>query len=1360
MTTLANLLTQLQGWRRLPALLAGMLLGLAVCLSSAHAQSGAGSIQGTVTDSTGAVIPGAAIHVVNQATNVVVDTKSNAVGFYQIPELFSGTYVATITVPGMETYKRTIDLLVAQTYEADAKMTAGAVTQQVQVSANAVELVNTENGVITVTLENARINQLPMNGRNMVSLVSETTPGMQSCPESSTCANGGEAPSIEFEVDGASLSNRQFGGVNSGQSQMVDPDAVQETTMVDNAASVQYALPATVVLSTKSGTNQLHGSLFETARNNDFGIARTRSESSTYAQPEYIRNEFGLSAGGPIILPHVYHGKDKSFWFFAYERYSLAQVAEQDSYVPTVAERNGDFSGLVNSSNVLQQLYDPNSTAPNAVCPTPTGGTANNPYCRTAFGGSSTLGTTTNYINPNHESPTAAVLNAITPLPTNSNNPLVQYNLVANLPELSVEPQITFRLDHNFNDNNKVYLRYTQNQTNSTSPRNNAPGPTTNAPYTLAAKTASGVTIPYGASGITFTPFNTFATALGYTHVFSSTFYSELVLSDTWMSQHNLAGGDSGLDYESILGLPNNFGEAGFPEINQIVNGIDGTQWQYGISWSIPQIDENLTKVVGKHQFQFGGRYRYEQFITRPDQSSDDEQFSGQGTGLYNPSTSTSYGGYSNTGQLNADYYIGAAYDYSVNLEPPLQHIHDMEIDAYFQDNYRVRNNLTLNLGLRWEGHPATYMAQGLMTGFDFKNHAMVTTDPISTLISKGFTTQAIITNDENNGVVFETPSEAGLPPMLTKNFYLNFEPRVGGAWKLSPKWGTVIRGAIGRYIYPEPIREMDVKVDKQNPFQTGYSVNYESTQYAPLTNYMLLAPQNNSSTFNYNTTNSATGSGTPVMGVNSAGVVNSSTTTAIAPGLSVTSLSPDYAPTYTDEADLTLEQPIKWNSAVRLSYVYTRGGNLNNYLYYNDHPSTYSWEIQQGSETPNSSSIGPTNTTTGEGPYDNTLYSGNSFEIEKVGWSNYNALQAVWQKLYSHGSAWQIMYTYSKLLRTGGDYGGVAGDYINPYSAYVNTYEGNWVNAGANTVTVGPADANSAMPAAPNLPPPPPAGVPAWGYYKALNRWENYMVDTHDPPQHIQFNGIYDLPFGRGKQFLGGVNKLMDELVGGWQIAGAGSFTVTNFQITSTNWGPTNPLHIYKKSAPITDCRSGNCLKSYEWWNGYIAPTAISGNTCATNTKTVNGLPSNWQAYQKPMDVVCGDVYYGDNDVAMSGVTGLGKTGEAPQANGAVIGYGIVPGNNDNGSGGGAIDVTNPFGHTVLNGPMLWEADASLFKVFPITERTSVRLNFDAFNVFNHQGIPNPSGSDGTVCVTPGGLGCSSANTGRQLQFTGRFTF
>ncbi len=125
---------------------------------------------------------------------------------------------------------------------------------------------------------------------------------------------------------------------------------------------------------------------------------------------------------------------------------------------------------------------------------------------------------------------------------------------------------------------------------------------------------------------------------------------------------------------------------------------------------------------------------------------------------------------------------------------------------------------------------------------------------------------------------------------------------------------------------------------------------------------------------------------------------------------------------------------------------------------------------------------------------------------------------------------------------------------------------------------------------------------------------------------------------------------------------------------------------------------------------------------------------------------------YSGANDVFMNNVIG--------QAANTEIGYGDVPGNNDNGAGGGAIDVTNPFGHTALHGPTNWVADASLFKLFPITERANVRMNVDAFNVFNHQGIPNPSSTDGTVCTSAGGVGCSSYNAARTLQLTLRVSF
>jgi hypothetical protein len=1359
-------------------------LGPILCCSGTFAQSGAGSIQGTVTDPAGAVIGGASIHVVSQGTGVVLDTKTNSVGFYQVPELFTGTYVVAITAPGMKTTSQTIELLVGQDAVINAALSTGAVTQQVTVSANAVQLQTTDNGEITSTLENAKINELPMNGRNLITLVNETTPGLESCPESSSCANGQEGPALEYEVDGATITNREFGGVHQGSNQMVDPDSIQEVRVEDAAAGAQYASPATAILQTKSGTNSLHGSAFETARNNDFGIARGRNNPSSYSQPEYIRNEFGASVGGPIIIPGLYHGRNKSFFFFAFERYSLAQNPFQNENVPTAQMLQGDFSGATNSSGILQALYDPATTSIYSVaaCPEPAAdGTAKaaNAYCRQSFTSEYTEGPGAgppncngdiNCIPVSQEAALTKVLNAMTPTSTgrygvlNSNNPLVSSNFSGNVSELTTQPQINVRLDQVFNESNRAYLRFSQNLTRSTAPRNDP----VNEQYTLPATAPGGASLPYAASGIAYTPSNLYATALGYTHVFSPTFFSETVLSQSWYGEHNLAGGTPTADFEQELGLPNNFGEPGFPYIEEIFEPMDGTQFQYSVTTTTYNVDENLTKILGKHQLLFGGRYRFEHFGSIPDEIKDSVQFGAYATALLNPSTlsASAATAYSNSGQLNADEFLGAAYSYGVNLQPPYQHLHDMEFDAYLQDNFHVRNNLTINMGLRYEAHPAIWEGQGAMMGFDLKNDAMVTAGSLSQLESEGLTTAALINSDELVDAKFETPTQAGMPAQLVNSYDLTFSPRFGAAWQPFGKWGTVLRGAVGRYIYPIPIREGYREVNRNNPFTAGYSETYTSSQYTPHTNYTMLAPLNSSSSFNFNTTNPTTGAGTPIMGLNTVNVVNSANANAITPGLSIVSINPDYPPTYVDEADFTIEQPMKWNSVLRVSYLYTHGTNLNNYFYYNDHPSLYSWEIQQGALAPSSSALGPYNSSTGQGPYDNLTYGSGSYQINKSGWSNYNALQAVYQKLYHSGSAWQIEYVWSKSMRTGGDYGGVAGDYVDPYISYDNSYIGNYVGAGTNTVTVGPADSVSALPAAPNLPPPPPTGTPVWGYYKALNRWQNYMVDTNTPPQHIQFNGLIDFPFGRGKRWLSNVNKPLDEVVGGWQLAAAGRFTVTDFAITTTNWGPASPLVKYKKGAQVTDCTSGNCVKAFEWFNGYIAPTTNANNPCSaqSGTKVVSGLPSSWQPYQTPLDTSCTatgvDQYYNDNNVAMSNVTGVGSAGGTPQKNGTVIAYGVVPSNNDNGAGGGAIDVTNPYGHTVLNGPMNWSADASLFKVFPIKESLNLRFNVDAFNIFNNQGLPNPSATTGEICTTPGGLGCNSQNSPRQLQFSARLNF
>ncbi len=1243
-----------------------VVLGIGFGCSSVFAQSGAGSIQGTITDSTGAVIPDASIYVVNQATSVAADTKSNRVGFYQVPGLFTGTYTLTATAPGMKTYKQTIELLVDQNAVINASLTAGSVNQQVEVASSAVQLITTDEGTIAATLENARINQLPLDGRLLLTLAQETTPGLEADGSNPGArANGLMDQGLEYVQDGAALTNRNFGGErNSPQGQLPDPDAIQEVKMNMSNSSAEFAAPANGIITTKSGTNHLHGTLFETARNAAFGLAKQRgfiTSPTADANPPLVRNEFGASVGGPIVIPHIYNGKGKSFFFFAYERFSLRSWTPLLVSVPTMAMKSGDFSGLVNSSNVLQQLYDPLTTKSSNNC---NGTGVANKYCRAPF--------VNNQIPMSRLSPFSKMIYDILPNPTTSDDPLVTSNYqLHNINNFDV-PTVTFRLDHSFNEKNHAYLRYTDNLEDWVSLRN-----IPNAPLTVAADG-----IPAGASGGTQWLIASFSGALGFTHIFSPTFYSETVLSQQWFSQYDVATGNPNLNYEQMFGTPNNFGETGFPQISGNILTLTGTQWNYKGVQIISNLDENLTKTIGKHELKFGGRYRHERFGYLPDRSSDQIGVSGLATGLYNTASGNNWNALSNTGYGEGDFFLGAANNYTVQLNPPYQHYRDMEFDAYFQDNFHVSRNLTLNVGLRYEAHPAPYTSNNLMASFDLKNKAMVLAQPISWYVTQGYTTQTIVNNLENLGMVFETPQEAGIPSTMLRNNDFTFGPRVGAAYSLGSH-GTVLRGGYGRYIFPVPVRNSLKLPSADAPFATSYTQNYNVGAQSPdgLNNYMIRT------------------SSPVIAGVNSSNVVNSGNLNSIIPGITQVTMNPDYAPNFVTEVNATVEQALKGNSAVRVSWVYTHASNLDQYFYYNNHPSSYVWDTETGTTAP-----GGTYSATAQGPYDQKLYSGSQALDQTSGWSNDNSLQASYQRIFHGGLAYQINYAWSKPFRIGGNWS--RDSTVSPFADFL-----------------------------PGFGPGKPDNVPAWGMTHELNRFENYKVDTAIPKHHINFNGVYELPVGRGKRFLGNANSFWNEVVGGFQIAGSGQVLSQDFTITSSNWGPTNPLHVYKHKAPITDCRSGVCHQSYLWFNGYIAPTAYQNCT----SKCVSGLPTDYLPYQVPINNIPGTPNYGNNNVTVQ----LNNGGTTQTS------YNPGPG-------------TNPFSKTVLNGPFNYIAAVSVFKVFPIKENVNLRFNMDVFNVLNDQGYLNPNGTDGTESLQSAYWNNANGNgTGpRVMQFTLRLSY
>jgi len=1211
------------------------------------AQSGAGTIQGTVQDATAAVIPSAVVQVVNQATGVTVDSTTNSSGFYAVPGLFAGNYKITISAPGMKKYESVVVLQNAQVLVLNPQLTLGDVAEVVNVSGETVQLATYDSGTVNTQLDAARIDQLPQNGRNVLGLAQNTVPGLEA---NGTRANGLMGEGMEYSQDGAPMTNRNFGGeANSAQATLPDPDAVQEVRFETVNSSAQFATPATVILTTKSGTNSIHGSAFETARNNYFGIAKARQNPANFAAPHLVRNEFGGSVGGPIYVPKVYDGKNKSFFFLAYERFSLRQAANELVTVPTVAMRNGDFSGLVNSAGILQQLYDPNTTQ-----------SAANNYARTPF--------PNNQIPISRISPLAKTLYAATPLPQTNDNPLVNSNFNAVNNTTQTVPNVTFRLDQAFNQDNRVFVRFTDIDQTQQALRNYP----ANSPANIA-----GGGLPAGATGYQAIPIQTVSYALGFSHTFSPTLYSETIVSQQWQRMY-VQGNQASLDnYEQILGLPNNFGQIGFPSIgSNLTMPYGGSQWYYGMSQMIATLDENVTKIWGKHQLAFGGRVRFERFSYLSDRSPDGVNFTNLATAIYDPATGANYGAKANTGFADADFFLGAVSSYTQNKNAPFNQATEREYDFYLQDNFRVNSRLTINAGLRWEMHPSPHARDNNFMTFDMKNDAIVLPKPIDAFIANGFTTQAIVTNLQNLGVKFETPQQAGIPNTGFFSSNANFLPRIGFAY--TPGFGLkglVIRGGYGEFIYPVPVRNSIRYLTANYPFTAGYSQSYTSASQSPdgLPNYLLRAPLS------------------VIAGQNSQNVVNSATTNALLPGIGIgESLAADYPPAHVREANFTVEQPFRDGSVFRASYVFTHGYNLDQNYQYNNAPSTYVWETKTGTTPPTG-----TFASVATRPYDNRVWGGNVMSV-KTGWSNDSSLQLNYQRPFRKGVAYQVFYTFSRAFRVGG-----------------NTFRDNTLYPAANF--------------APGVL---PAGMDVGTLLnpsQALNRYENYKLDTAIPTHRVGFNGVWDIPVGKGKRLLGRSNKVLDAVFGGYQVAFVGTVVSQAFAVASGNWGASGPIQLYKSSVQVTDCRSGVCRPAYLWFNGYLAPTVVNA---AKNG--VTGIPSSYTPYLAPINNTPGTTNFGNNNVPVT------------LADGSQVVTAYSPGP------AGA----NPFSQTVLQGPKNFETDISLYKVFSLSERVKLRINVDAFNAFNIQGRVNPNTTDGIESLQ------NSYWTPRQIQLTARITF
>jgi hypothetical protein len=376
------------------------------------------------------------------------------------------------------------------------------------------------------------------------------------------------------------------------------------------------------------------------------------------------------------------------------------------------------------------------------------------------------------------------------------------------------------------------------------------------------------------------------------------------------------------------------------------------------------------------------------------------------------------------------------------------------------------------------------------------------------------------------------------------------------------------------------------------------------------------------------------------------------------------------------------------------VGYVGTHGSNLDQYVSYNNPPNAYVWYSSTGQPLPTG-----TYANTATRPFDKTTY-GNVSAVSRVGWSNANCLQAEVERRYAHGAGFQVFYVMSNALRAGGS-GDPAADYFLP-------------NAAQFMPGAVPDDVNARM------------------------RLLWYGRDTDIPKHRIRWNWILDLPFGRKQKFGRNAGRLLDTLIGGWQIAGFGRANSRYWALPTSGWGALGKIEVYGTRYPIEDCRSGTCIQGYLWYNGYIPANRINSRDAQGRPNGVMGVPPDYKPAYLPVFPTPADggsptdpnrPYYETNTVWV------------PLKNGTLQRTSVDTG-------------LHPWRNQYMPGPWNWSLDGSLFKRIAITERVAVRFNADFFNVLNMPGMPMPGSDTGIISLR------NSVNAPRQLQLTLRLAW
>src|SRR5450432_2102876 len=329
-------------------------------------QSERGTITGVVHDSSGAVVPAAKVTIVSQATNVSLPVTTNDAGEYTVPSLQAGTYTVRFTKEGFRTSEvRGLALDASQTVRADATLEVGSSTQAIEVMASAVQL-QTEDAKSSTTIQNKLVNDLPLvvggTVRTPFDLAAMAPDAKNLGGDNGFMLGGGQAASYGTSLDGVSTNTSRAMSKSWVASNSPSVEAIEQFSVDTNGFKAEFghAGGGNLTYVSKSGTNQFHGSAYEFLRNNDLDANNFFNNTAGIPNSIYKQNDFGVTVGGPVWIPKIYHGKEKTFFFFSYEGFRNRTGANGAQFtVPTPEMYNGDFSKWVTSAGVQIPIYNP-----------------------------------------------------------------------------------------------------------------------------------------------------------------------------------------------------------------------------------------------------------------------------------------------------------------------------------------------------------------------------------------------------------------------------------------------------------------------------------------------------------------------------------------------------------------------------------------------------------------------------------------------------------------------------------------------------------------------------------------------------------------------------------------------------------------------------------------------------------------------------------------------------------------------------------------------------------------------------------------------------------------------------------------